>query len=269
MPSPDPASDHPASDHPAANHPASGHPRSPGESARDDSNSYGQAVTDGRLSVDLTPAFCDAYIRRVLAGPGGEPLDLGLHRMRVLLDPDAPDHERVLGLRFREIAAVATQALRETADGAWVGDASDWVSELAFEGAMPPTITSFLVGSPDTVKRLLDAAENLHWLAGTPLDVGVFRRAPILVEITAEGTLLTGESSRLRLFVAAGRLEARNHHGPVSLVHVLEKAGQFIDAWERHHALRLRDPGHPEDLRFEWLAPPQAASEDDDERATS
>ena len=52
-------------------------------------------------ALDLTEALKDGYLRRVLVGSTGESVDVGIHRLRMLLAPDQDEQERVIGLSFR------------------------------------------------------------------------------------------------------------------------------------------------------------------------
>ncbi len=208
-------------------------------------------------SHDLTSALKDSYLRRVAFGPDGEPVELGFHRMRFVLDPGAPEVDRVVGLRFRGVVALASQAHRfDQEDETWVPESSDWLSGLAHEGGMPPILSSAVIGCGETLERMHSAAKDLLWRVGS---VGVIaahcQRAPVLFELAAEGALLSGAQGRLRLFLAAQALEVQDRSGRSSVERVVLQGAEFMQAWHQYWEERRSGERQAQDLGFEWLQP--------------
>lgn len=211
-------------------------------------------------SRDLTPALCDAYLRRVQVGERGRAVEVGLHRLRVYVGEGGEERDRVIGLRFRDVVAVAAQAYRLEGEGegeeaTWAPDRTDWVMGLAHEGAMPPVVRTAVLGSGESMKRLADVADDLLWHVGSPFELPVVRKAPILFELSAESVLLTGAQAQLRLFIASRSLEVVDARGPTTLDAVSEAASSFLEAWWAYHEARSQRPDLPDDLQFEWLRP--------------
>jgi hypothetical protein len=208
-------------------------------------------------SHDLTTALKDSYLRRVALGPGGEPAELGFHRMRLVLEPGAPEVDRVVGLRFRGVVALASQAHRfDVDDETWLPDPADWLSGLAHEDAMPPIVSSAVVGSGETLERMQAAAEDLLWRVGSSGGITVnCQRAPVLFELAAEGVLLSGSQGRLRLFIAARELVVQDRSGRSTLERIVNQGDVFMDAWRVYWKDRRTGSQRSDDLGFEWLQP--------------
>ena len=209
------------------------------------------------LTIDLTPALRDAYLRKIALGPGGEPLEAAFHVLRRVLGPREREADRLYGLRFRGVRGAAVESVRWDRDAATFVEARvDWLSALSRRDMEPPIMATATVGGDETLERWAKAAEKALWVAGTPGAVasGAIGAAPVLFEATGEAILPNGWNANVRLFVAADELEVAGSRGPIApeaLVRAGEDwTGKWRDYWRRkEYKPDLDDP------QFEWNVP--------------
>ncbi|MHC4393026.1 MAG: hypothetical protein ACYS22_17170 [Planctomycetota bacterium] len=227
------------------------------------------------LSHDLRLSLRDGYLRRIAIGHGGQTLEVGVHRMRYLAPAPqaseegaahlgAGERERVVGLRFRNVVAAASEAFAQEAgdDAAWERAPEDWVMALCVGDGMPPIVRTASLGAASTWKHLRELGDDLLWHAGSPESLEAASSAPWLFEVTAEGLLPSGTFGKLRLFVAAHHLDVRDASGLTSLESIANDGEAFQSAWEAYWERRAQDPSLLDDLRFEWLQPDEDGEED-------
>lgn len=207
------------------------------------------------LALDLTPALRDAYLRKIAHGPGGEPFEVSFHVLRRVLSPREGERDRLYGLRFRGVRAIAGEAVRWDRDDArWVPAKFDWLGALARGDLEPPIVGIATLGGGETYERLLKGAAEAHWLCGSPGELPGMGGAGALFELTGEAILPNGWNANVRLFVAAETLEVVGSRGPVKpedLVKLGETwAGKWRDYWHRKQWKPALD-----DAQFEWCAP--------------
>jgi hypothetical protein len=211
------------------------------------------------LAIDLSPALRDAYLRKVSAGPGGEPVEVAFHVLRRVLAPGEREADRLYGLRFRNVRGAAAEAVRWDREQArWVSVPSDWPNALRRRQMEPPIVGTAAAGAPETFERLARAAEKAIWIAGSPSALAggpvPIGRAEILFELTGEAILENGWNANVRLFVAADTFEVIGPRGPIApeeLVRLGEEwAARWLDYWRKKESRpELEDP------QFEWTVP--------------
>ncbi|GIW72401.1 MAG: hypothetical protein KatS3mg102_1943 [Planctomycetota bacterium] len=211
--------------------------------------------------ADLGEALRDAYLLRIAWGPGGEPAELVLHRMRQLLPPGAPEHEHTLALRLGGVRALALQALayQPQADR-WEPQSADWPELLRQELMVPPVVAGATLGAPPDPFWLQSLGEHGTWIAGEPRTL-LAPATPVVLELHAEGVLPAGADARFTVLAAAQVLEFLDARGTVSLQQVLAEHQAWQHAHRAYWRARALDPATALDPRFEWCPPPMPQTE--------
>jgi hypothetical protein len=211
------------------------------------------------LAIDLTPVLRDAYLRKVAVGAEGERVELAFHVLRRALAPKDREAERLFGVRFRGVRAAAAEAVRWDRDDAkWVAVPSDWPNAVRRGDMEPPIVGTAIVGGPDTLERLLEAAEKCFWLSGSPATLAAapaaVAGAPVLFELTGEAILGNGWNANVRLFVAAETLEVIGPRGAMSIDDFVRIGEDWTAKWRDYWR---RKEQHPEldEAQFEWTVP--------------
>src|SRR4051794_17675472 len=107
-----------------------------------------------REATDLAPTLKDAYLRKVAFGPACETVELSFHVLRRALGSRETDRDRLLGLRFKGVRALATEAVRWDRDAAkWVAAKLDWLGALGRSQLEHPIIGTIQLDSPASFER--------------------------------------------------------------------------------------------------------------------
>lgn len=214
-----------------------------------------------RESHDLGAALKDAYLRKAAFGRGCETLELTFHVQRRALGPREREADRICGFRFRDVRALATEAMRWERDAAkWVAAKVDWLGALARDALERPIVGTVLLGDPSTLERWRKAQEDALWLRGQPANLdaevqGGATTAPALFELTTEVILPNGRNANARIFCAADALEIAGAKGPVAIHDLLRLGEEWAAKWRDYWLRKERRPETPEDPQFEWIRP--------------
>jgi hypothetical protein len=214
-----------------------------------------------RTPLDLGPALKDAWLRKAAFARGCETVELTIHVLRRALGSREREQDRVVGLRFRGVRGLATEAVRWDRDAAkWVSAKADWLGALARDAIDRPIVGIALVNQDATLERWRKGAEGALWLRGQPANLdaaepGIVATAPLLFELTAEVILPSGVNANARLFVAADALDAIGSKGPTDLAALVRAGEDWAAKWRDYWRRRERRPELGEDPQFEWMQP--------------
>ncbi len=208
----------------------------------------------GRERLDLTPALRDGYLRRLALGPGGEPAELWIHRLRCVLEPGASEQTRVLALRLEGVAALVTLAVRVDAEeGGWNTDERDWVGALRTGAMLPPVLESCTIDAGLERRAYEWIERDGTWWVGDPARLWRAIAAPDLhlLELRASGAITPECESRFRVIAAFASLRCLERAGPCSVDEVLEAAARWEAARVAYQRRRRECPETPFDPQFE------------------